>query len=158
QPNPALIPANIQDRVAMSGLSNELCGENGFGWLRRLMLIHAAVSDPKATEDARKGMLAFGAKYGYSPAVAAAAPTKVAQIIRALAERLEWPRARGSRFLGGEGLSALDIYWAVFAALIEPLPENLCATPSEVRRGYLCEDPAVRAATTPQLLAHRDFI
>jgi glutathione S-transferase len=122
------------------------------------MLIHAAAADPNATEEARKGMLAFGAKYGYSPAAAAAAPAKVAQIVRVLAERLESQRSRGSRFLVGSRLSALDIYWAVFAALIEPLPENLCPMPPEFRRRYICEDPVVRSATSPQLLAHRDFI
>jgi glutathione S-transferase len=158
QLNPPLVPANMQDRVLMFGLSNELCGENGFGWSRRLMLVHAAVTDPNATEEARRGMLAFGSKYGYSAAAAAAAPVKIAQIVGVLAERLESQRSRGSRFLIGDGLSALDIYWAAFAALIEPLPENLCPIPPEFRRRYVCEDPVVRTATTPQLLAHRDFI
>jgi glutathione S-transferase len=158
QPEPALVPVTIENRVLMFGLSNELCGENGFGWSRRLMLIHAAATDANATEEARKGMLAFGSKYGYSPAAAAAAPAKVAQIVRTLAERQEAQRSRGSRFLIGNNLSALDIYWAVFAALIEPLPDNLCPIPSEFRRRYLCDDPVVRAATTPQLMAHRDFI
>jgi len=158
QANPALVPSDLEDRVMMFGLSNELCGENGFGWSRRLMLIHTVVADPNAPEEARQGMLAFGSKYGYSPAAAAAAPAKVAQIVRVLAERLESQRSRSSRFLIGNSLSALDIYWAAFAALIEPLPENLCPMPPEFRRRYICEDPAVRAATTPQLLAHRDFI
>jgi glutathione S-transferase len=158
QAHPPLVPSDMQDRVLMFGLSNELCGENGFGWSRRLMLIHTAVTDPNANEEARKGMLTFGSKYGYSAAAATAAPAKAAQIVRTLAERLESQRSRGSRFLVGSQLSALDIYWAVFAALIEPLPENLCPMPSEFRRRYLCEDPAVRAAATPQLLAHRDFI
>jgi glutathione S-transferase len=158
QPNPSLVPLNIEERIVMFGLSNELCGENGFGWSRRLMLIHAAVTDSNAADEARKGMLTFGSKYGYSPAIAAAAPARVAQIVERLGERLESQRSRGARFLIGERLSALDIYWAVFAALIEPLPENLCPMPSELRRRYTCEDPVVRAAITPQLLAHRDFI
>lgn len=158
QPEPALVPSGVDDRVLMFGLSNELCGENGFGWSRRLMLIHAAVTDANATEEIRKGMLAFGSKYGYSPAAAVAAPAKVAQVVGALAARLEAQRSTGSRFLVGDRLSALDVYWAVFAALIEPLPDNLCPMPAEFRRRYLCEDPVVRAATTPQLLTHRDFI
>ena len=158
QPSPALVPASIEDRVLMFGLSNELCGENGFGWSRRLMLIQSAVTDPKAPEETRKGMLAFGSKYGYSPAAAAAAPSKVAQILQALAARQDSQRSRGSRFLIGDGLTALDIYWAVFAALIEPLPENLCSMLPDFRRLYICEDPMVRGAITPQLLAHRDFI
>jgi hypothetical protein len=158
QSQPALVPAIVEDRVLMFGLSDELCGENGFGWSRRLMLIHGAATDPGATDEARKGMLAFGSKYGYSPGAAAAAPAKVAQVVTALAKRLESQRLRGSRFLIGEGLSALDIYWAAFAALIEPLPQNLCPMPAEFRSRYVCDDPMVRAATTPQLLAHRDFI
>jgi glutathione S-transferase len=103
-------------------------------------------------------MLAFGSKYGYSSAAAAAAPGKIAQIVRVPAERLESQRSRGSRFLIADQLSALDIYWAVFAARIEPLPETLCSLPSEFRRRCTCEEPIVRASTTSQLLAHRDFI
>jgi glutathione S-transferase len=158
QPEPALVPSIIEDRVLMFGLSNELCGENGFGWSRRLMLIHAAGTDPNSTEEARKGMLTFGSKYGYSPAAAAAAAAKAAQVVTALAKRLELQRSRSSRFLIGDSLSALDIYWAVFAALIEPLPEDLCPMPAEIRRRYICDDRLVRAAATPALLAHRDFI
>jgi glutathione S-transferase len=158
QANPPLVPSDLQDRVLMFGLSNELCGENGFGWSRRLMLIHSVITDPNTTEEARQGMLTFGSKYGYSAAAALAAPARAAQIIRVLADRQEAQRSRGSRFLVGSQLSALDIYWAVFAALIEPLPENLCPMPPEIRRRYNCDDPIVRAAITPQLLAHRDFI
>jgi glutathione S-transferase len=121
-------------------------------------LVHTSVTDPSASEEARKGMLAFGAKYGYSPAAAAAAPARVAQILRRLGEQLDSQRSRGSRFFIGDRLSALDIYWAVFAALIEPLPENLCSISADLRRRYHCDDPVVRGATTPQLLAHRDFI
>jgi glutathione S-transferase len=144
QSNPPLIPASADDRMLMFGLSNELCGENGFGWSRRLILVHAAATDVNASEEARRGMAGFGIKYGYSPAAAAAAPAKAALILRALAGQLEAQRARGSRFLIGGQLSALDIYWAVFAALIEPLPDNLCPMPADVRRRYLCEDRAVR--------------
>lgn len=158
QPEPALVPSTMEERVLMFGMSNELCGENGFGWSRRLMLIHGAATDAAASEEARKAMLAFGAKYGYSPTAAAAAPAKVAQVVKSLGERLDSQRSRGSRFLVGDTLSALDIYWAAFAALIEPLPQNLCPMPPEFRRRYSCDDPLVRAATTPQLLAHRDSI
>jgi hypothetical protein len=158
QANPPLVPSKLDDRVLMFGLSNELCGENGFGWSRRLMLVHLTVTDPGATEEARKGMLAFGSKYGYSAEAAEAAPARIARILSVLAERLESQHSRGARFFVGDQLSALDIYWAAFAALIEPLPENLCPMPPDFRRRYVCQDPIVRAATTPQLLAHRDFI
>ena len=46
-PAPALIPSKIEDRERMFGLANELCGENGFGWARRLMILHENLSNPQ---------------------------------------------------------------------------------------------------------------
>lgn len=157
-PEPALIPAAIDERVQMFGLSNELCGENGFGWARRLMLLHLTLGDPKASEAAKKGMTFIANKYGYAPQPAEAAPARVAQILRAMGGQLESQRAKGRRFLVGDRLSALDIYWAAFAALLQPLPDELCPMPQGYRRLYTCTDSVVMQAATPQLLAHRDFI
>ena len=39
-PNPPLIPAAIDDRILMFGYCNEICGENGFSWSKRLLLFH----------------------------------------------------------------------------------------------------------------------
>ena len=80
------------------------------------------------------------------------------EVLRLLANRLEAQRARGSRFFVGDRLSALDIYWAAFAALIQPLPDELCKIPPAFRERYTCKEPRMMAAVTPQLLAHRDFI
>lgn len=158
EPKPPLIPSHIKERVLMFGLANEICGENGLGWSRRLMLLHPTLCNPQAPEAAKKASAYMGNKYGYSPQVAEAAPARTAEIIQTLAEQLESQRNKGSRFLIGDRLSALDIYWAAFAALLEPLPNDLCAMPAGYRRMYQCEDPLVRAALTPQLLAHRDFV
>jgi glutathione S-transferase len=157
-PEPALIPAAIDERVLMFGLSNELCGETGFGWARRLMLFHLTLGDPKAPEAAKKGMSVMGNKYGYATKPAEAAPARVVEILRTLSKQLEAQHAKGSRFLIGDRLSALDIYWAAFAALLQPLPEDLCPMPQTYRRLYTCTDKAVMEAVAPQLLAHRDFI
>jgi hypothetical protein len=156
-PNPPLIPSSIDDRILMFGCCNEICGETGFGWSRRLMMIDSAVtgsSDAARVSAARR----LGAKYGYSPEAAQAAPAKATQVLRLLAERLEHQRARGSRFFISDRLSALDIYWAAFAALIEPLPEQLCPMWHGFRRMYTNTDPVVHAAVTPLLLEHHDFI
>lgn len=157
-PNPPLIPSNLNERALMFGLANEICGENGFGWTMRLMLLHPALGDPGAPEAARKAFTFMGNKYGYNAAGAEAAPPRAAEILSAIANQLESQRARGSRFLIGDRLSALDIYWSTFAALVEPLPHELCPMPANFRRMYQCANPVVRAALTPQLLAHRDFI
>jgi glutathione S-transferase len=158
RPNPPLIPAAIDDRIRMFGLCELLAGENGLGWARRLMLVQAMVNDAGADENALNSSLAFGNKYGYSPEAAAAAPAKCADIIDALARQLERQKSLGSRYLVGDQLTALDIYWAAFAAIIKPLPHELCPMLPRMRRLYDCTDPVVRAATTPQLLAHRDFV
>jgi glutathione S-transferase len=157
-PEPPLIPAGIEQRMQMFGLSNELCGENGFGWSRRLMMLHATLSNPETNEAAKKGTTYLANKYGYDPHQAEAAPAHVAHILAVLTQQLESQRQRGSRFLIGDQLSALDIYWACFAALIQPLPDELCRMSPGFRRMYVCTDATVMAATSPRLLAHRDFI
>jgi glutathione S-transferase len=157
-PEPALIPAAQADRTLMFGLSNELCGENGFGWQRRLMMIHAALINPEIPDASKQGTRALGAKYGYAPELAGAAAPRVAEILTALDRQLSAQRRHGARFLIGDRLSALDIYWAAFAALVKPLPEDVCEIHPAFRRMYDCGNPVVIAASTPQLLAHRDFI
>jgi glutathione S-transferase len=157
-PAPTLIPANLEDRARMFGLANELCGENGFGWARRLMILHEGLSNPNLPEAGRKFSTFLGNKYGYSAELAQAAPERVAEILESLVRQLEAQRKQGSRFLVGDGLSALDIYWSCFAALIQPLAENLCPMPAGFRKMYNCTDPTVTRAASPELFAHRDFI
>jgi len=158
QPEPSLIPGNAGDRALMFGLANEICGENGFGWARRLMLLHASMNAPGATDASKAFSRFMGDKYGYAPTAAEQAPGRVAEILTALSNQLESQRAKGSKFLVGDRLSALDIYWAAFAALLRPLPDELCRMAPGFRKMYYCTDPAVMAAATPELLAHRDFV
>jgi hypothetical protein len=60
---------------AAKGLCHEICGENGLGWSRRLMMLHevlqvSALADSPAGETVRR----LGARYGYSPGAAESAP------------------------------------------------------------------------------------
>jgi glutathione S-transferase len=155
-PEPALIPAAIDDRIAMFGHANELCGENGFGWSKRLTMIHKGVTG--GDEATQAFWRQFGGKYGYSAEAAAAAPARMIEILQCLGSLLQRQRDRGSRFLIGDRLSALDIYWATFAALIEPLPPELCPMATAYRDLYNEHHPAVAAAASPLLMQHRDFI
>lgn len=153
-PEPRLIPEDPEQRARVFGLGHELAGENGLGWCRRLMLIdflkRHAPQLPVGDYLARR--------YGYSPEAAAAAPARVAAILRALAAQLAGQRARGGRWLVGEAPSALDVWWAAFAALLDPLPEDLCPMDAGVRATYVVRDPVVREALDPALLAHRDLV
>ncbi len=157
-PMPALLPPNIEDRTAMFGLSNELCGENGLGWSRRVMLLDATLTNPQSDEAARTQASYMGGKYGHNTAAAETAPTRVAQILRILEARLAQQQAAGRTYFIGDQLSALDIYWSTFAVLIQPLPPELCPIPEPLRLSFTNTDPVVAAAVTSRLLAHRDFI
>jgi glutathione S-transferase len=157
-PDPPLIPADINNRMLMFGLANELCGENGLGWARRLMIIHSSLTDPNASDGAKQSTRFLGTKYDYSVRTAEAAPERVGQILNTFQRQLDAQRNNGSHFLIGENLSAVDLYWAAFAALISPLPDNLCQMPAAFRKMYDCTDSVVVRAASPQLFAHRDFI
>jgi glutathione S-transferase len=143
----------------MFGLSHEICGEDGFGWNRRLMMISQVLEVPAQAESPLgEIMRRLGARYGYSRSAAAAAPERCAEILRLLASRLRRQRESGRRFFVGESLSALDVYWAVFTALASPLPAEICPMPEFLRTLYQATSPVVIAALDPILLEHRDFI
>jgi len=157
-PAPSLIPPATADRVRMFGLAHELCGEQGFGWMGRLLLVEIGVQALPADSPERAFWLRFGHKYGYSAAASAAAPARMAECMRQLDAQLAAGQAHGGRFFFGDAVCALDIYWATFLGLIDPLPEELCPMASAFRPLYTNAHPALRAALSPRLRAHRDFI
>jgi hypothetical protein len=102
-PEPRLIPEDVEERARMFGLGRELAGELGLGWCRRLMLVdfllRHAPQLPVGPYLARR--------YGHTPEAAAAAPARVAAILRALSARAGAPLAgrrralRARRVVGG---------------------------------------------------------
>jgi glutathione S-transferase len=158
EPEPPLIPAEIDDRVRFFGLAHELCGEDGFGWNRRHLMVRNAL-EPRDDRDAPREIAAYlGQRYGYSDAAGARAGARVVEILRLLSAQLRAQKERGRRFLVGDRLSAVDLYWATFAVLIEPLPRAMCALPDWLRKSYTVADPTIRGALDPALLEHRDRI
>jgi len=155
-PEPPLIPVDPEQRALMLGLSHEICGEMGVGWCMRLIALHPGLQNADSSSDAFLRSLAW--KYGYTPAAAETAPQRVAAILGLLHARLVQQQNRGYRYLVGERLTALDIYWATFAAMILPLPDELCPMPETMRQTYTNTHPAVQAAATPVLFAHRDHV
>jgi glutathione S-transferase len=153
-PEPALIPADPEQRMRAWGLCHEIAGEGGFGWQRRLMLIHGAVT---ANADPGGVMAHLGRKYGYTAETGTAAAARSAEILRRLSAQLLAQQKAGSRYFVGAALSAADLYWAAFALMLEPLPEADCPLPAMLRAAYVAPPP-VRDAAHPILLAHRDFV
>lgn len=154
-PSPALVPDDADERAQMFGYTHEIIGEQGLGWSRRLMLLHPilAAAGDKTPAPIRR----MAVKYGYSAEAAEAAPWRVIAILRMLSAQLDRQRVAGRPYLVGNQLSALDIYWATFAAMLEPLPADLCPMPAGLRTLYTASGP-VRDALDPALLAHRDHV
>jgi len=155
-PDPELIPSDVGLRVQMFGLCREIAGQHGFGWLRRLGIFHQSLQQEGLAGSAVMQRLIF--RYGYSEQSLAAARPRLAAIMNALAERLHARRREGSTYLVGSALSAADLYWANFAALIEPLPQQDNPMPPGLRELYTLDDPRLLQVLDPILLEHRDFI
>jgi len=136
-PEPPLIPASSAGRITMFGMANELLGEQGLVWLKRLLL---------------------GQKYGYTPAGAERSAVLITEILARFSDQLASQQAAGRRYLIGDRLSALDIYWAASCGLLDPMPPERCPMADAFRGAYGNRDPRIAAALTPALRAHRDFI
>src|SRR5438034_11138169 len=125
-PNPPLIPADIDERARMFGLANELLGENGLVWVKRLLMVDGPLKSLAADDPQRGFWIFLGEKYGYSPAAAERAAQRIVAVVTAFAKQLESQRARGKRYLIGERLSALDVYWAACCGILDPMPPERC--------------------------------
>ena len=103
--SPKLIPDNFEQRVEMFGVCAVVLGEDGLVWNMRIMM-----DSPLAQ------------KYGYSEEASAAAPGKIAETITLIDNRLKAQEKNGSRYLIGDSLTALDVYWATMSMTILPVP------------------------------------
>lgn len=154
-PEPALVPTDPAERARMFGLLHELCGELGFGWCRRLHFAHAVISNGSPLKPIGEYI---AGRYGYGLQPPAAIEARVRDLLRLFAAQLRGQYDAGRPFFLGERLTALDLYWATFAALIQPLPPELCPMYDESRALYTLTDPALLAVVDPLLLEHRDRI
>jgi hypothetical protein len=124
-PEPALVPHDPRERAHMLGLCHEICGEQGLGWSRRLQLFAGMpTGEPES----------MPWKYGLEDTTAVEnAAARTSAIIGLLAGERE---RSGGPYLLGEELRAVDIYWACFSNLIEPLPPEASPMPDFIRGAY----------------------
>ena len=71
--------------------------------------------------------------YHYDPAEIAGVPARLVAILQRLSDQLSAQAASGSRYLVGDRLSALDIYWACFSQMLAPLPPEVNPMPDYLR-------------------------
>ena len=157
QSKPALIPDDAEERVRMFGLMREISGENGLGWGRRWLMLGENL-ERQPPGKGRDWTLRFAGKFRFQEEVLPWARSRSLQILEALAAQWRDQQDRGREFLLGDALSALDIAWAVFAAMFAPLPEEVCRMDRGLRRMYTSGDPEILALMEGGLLAHRERI
>jgi len=155
-PVPPLLPAEPASRAGVLAIANEICGEGGLGWTRRLQLVHAGLNDTGGFPGRVASYLAK--KYGYSPEAGAASAAKVAAMLGALVSRLTAQHEVGSRYYVGATVTAVDVYGAAFMALFRPLAPEHCAMEASTRAALETRDALTDAALDPVLLAHRDMM
>lgn len=150
-PEPALVPADTGARVALFGVAHEICGEMGLGWCLRLLMLQGALGHGEQeasipTERAAQ----LGAKYGLIPAHVRQAKHRVLAVLEFLDRRLQ-----RNPFLVGDALTAADIYWAVFANFISPLPDDLLPLAAPLRAMCTQQDSEVVSAFSTRLAEHQ---
>jgi hypothetical protein len=79
-------------------------------------------------------------------------------ILETLSARLHKQQGMGSRYLVGEQLTALDLYWANMSQIIDPYPPEKNPMPDFFRQIWAPVRAAVESAIDPVLIAHRDYI
>ena len=150
-PEPALIPSGASERADCFGLAHEICGQMGLGWAYRLLMAQRALSHDEAEGRFPPAIGQFlASKYGLNPVHARQAKARVLEVLGLLDERL----ASGAWLCGG-ALSAVDVYWAVFANLLAPLPEDDLPALPMIREAYTCQDEDINTALTARLRGHQ---
>ncbi|MFL2698315.1 MAG: hypothetical protein ACJ0F4_03875 [Gammaproteobacteria bacterium] len=144
--SPKLIPDNFEHRVEMFGLCAVVLGEDGLTWNMRIL-----IDSPLAQ------------KYGYSEEASSAAPGKIAEVIALIDNRLKAQEKNGSRYLIGNSLTAVDIYWATMSMTVLPVPLEIMPKTKQ-NQGMLMffaansEIPEIDNALTKRIGDHQQYI
>ena len=144
--SPNLIPDNFEQRVEMFGICAVVLGEDGLVWNMRIMM-----DSPLAQ------------KYGYSEEASSSAPEKIAEVITLIDRRLEAQEKQGSRYLVGDALTAVDIYWATMSMTVLPVPLEIMPKTKQ-NQGMLMffaansEIPEIANALTERIKDHQLYI
>lgn len=156
----SLLPQSPKLRAECIGIINELSGEWGFGWCRRLLMLHQ-IWTPTAGGDLSNmpsSLLPLQRQYQVYMDQISAAPDRIIEILDMLANRLGIQKRAGSPYLIGDHLSAADVYWACFSAMLKPLPHELNPMPAELRALYRDTAPNIDAQPQSILINHRNHI
>ena len=151
---PRLLPGDPFERAKVIGLTAELCAEAGFGWHRRVMMIERLLTDPAFGERERGIGQYLAKKYRHGTDSVDESTKRCEEIVATFAKM----RTTGSDYLIGSSLTALDLAWAAFAALIQPLSEDACPMKPLWRDLYTWMPTLTPRHDVDTLMSHRDWI
>jgi glutathione S-transferase len=152
-PEPALLPPDAERRAEAFGLAHEICGEMGFGWCLRLLMIQRSLGHGEGPAFPAEVAGALAGKYGFGPDSVLEARQRVVDVLGMLDVRL----AR-QPYLLGDTLTAVDVYWATFANLLTPLPEHEMPAAPMIRAVYGGADRDLVEAVTGRLRDHQRHV
>lgn len=153
-PQPRLLPENPLERARIVGLIAELCSETGFGWHRRVMMIERLLTEPAFGERERAIGQYLAKKYRHNTDSVEQSTQHCEAVVATFASL----RTASHEYLSGSSLTALDLAWAAFAALIQPLPEDLCPMQPLWRDLYTWTPTTISRDTVEDLLTFRGRI
>ena len=130
----------------MLGLCAIVLGEDGLVWNMRLL---------------NDGPLAR--KYGYSEAASAAAPGKMGEVVGLIDARLEAQEQRGSQYIVGDSVTAIDVYWATFSICVMPTPREIMPLTRQNKAMMRffesnAQIPEIAAALSDRIRDHQRYI
>jgi glutathione S-transferase len=153
-PDRALLPADLEQRALVVGLSREIAGERGLGWNKRLYMLA-----PMMTMDEPPEMSArMGNKYGWSAQQLSESAGRIRDCLHYFCERLRAQADGGSNYLVGTGETAVDFYLANFMGIFRPLPAEQNPMPDFLRKLYSQVAPELESCLAPLLFEHRDMM
>lgn len=158
QPQPSLVPPALDDRILAYGLTNELAGERGLAWNARTLMLRSMI-DTLGEEVAQDNPMFKDYHYQEEAAAEAAAP--IIEILKKLEHQLQSQLAAGKRYLVGDNVSVVDIYFSCFSQMLDPLPSEKNPMPDSLREIWAGIGNGINAAgysLSPELLILRDHI
>ena len=158
KPEPSLVPDDPVDRQLCFGISSDICGEGGWGWKRRLIMGGRPRDRDPPNLTPRLDPKLMQLAYGGSQAESQIAAEYLARMLDNFAERLEAQRDKGSNYFVGDSITACDIHWACFSALLDPLPHDVNPMPDWLRPSYSYIGPVLEQHKHQILLDHRDIM
>lgn len=152
-PEPALLPADPEQRALALGLSHEICGEMGLGWCQRLVMMGVSFGTRPGEGFPRQIAEYLAPRYGWRDGADTIGKARVIELLAMFSRQLD-----GHEYVLNDTLSAVDIYLATFINLIRPLPQDLLPMPEMIRSAYTCVDEDIMAACDARIRAHQERI